>query len=106
MADVTYKCYQIHNTKHTLVNCTDICTDTIDAGMLMIQSGFILISLAFIVLIRPIITACFKRCCCTTTVVERTNVETRNDASIQCDIEPLMCKIIIHPDASLNMTNI
>lgn len=104
MGDVTYKCYQIHHSKRTLVDCTDICGDTVIFKTFMFHSGFILIGLTFLVFVRPIIISCIKRFCCAREVTERTDVETTNDASIQCDIEPAICRIIVHPDESFNLT--
>ena len=101
MSDVTYKCYQIYHSKRTLVDCTDICGDTVRFKTIMFHSGFILIGLTFLVFVRPIVISCVKNVCCVTAAVETTN-----DASVQCDIEPLMCKVIIHPDASLNITDL
>lgn len=106
MDGTTYKCYQIYRSKRTLVDCTDVCGNTIRFKTFMFHSGFIIIGLTFLVFVRPIVISCIKRFCCIREVMERTDAETTNDASIQCDIEPAICRIIVHPDESLNITNL
>lgn len=102
MSEYDYECY--HEARS--LACEEICQKMYggDARVYMYQLGLLIIMLLFFVLARPVVLFCTNKYCCTENIVADTN-DTVNQ-EVQCDIDIGMHRLVIHPDNTMNLSEL
>lgn len=105
MSEYDYECYY----EARPINCEEICQQIYDgdAREYMYQFGLLIIMLFFFILARPVVLFCTNRYCCTRDAENR-NTVTNDTASqeVQCDIDIGMHRLVIHPDNTMNLSEL
>lgn len=98
-----YECFVVNDSDVTPVSCDDI--NGYDFSRYFIQTCMIFILIILFVLIRPTVLYCVHKWYCLKNEIPQ-EIETRfQEKEIQCDID-IIHQIIIHPDQSLNLTEV